>query len=128
MSEATTVRSPGEVIELFAKRLGRGELEEALALYEEDAAFLPEPGRPLRGKDAIRGALERFAALRPTMTGSIEKVVTAGDTALVINDWSLTGTDSDGNPVEMAAKSADVLRRRADGTWGILIDDPWGGQ
>jgi len=27
----------------------------------------------------------------------------------------------------MAAKSADVLRRRPDGSWGILIDDPWGG-
>jgi hypothetical protein len=26
----------------------------------------------------------------------------------------------------MAATSADVLRRRGDGSWGIVIDDPWG--
>jgi hypothetical protein len=26
----------------------------------------------------------------------------------------------------MAATSADVLRRRPDGSWGIVIDDPWG--
>jgi uncharacterized protein (TIGR02246 family) len=127
MSDTSTT-SPTEVIELFAELMGRGELDEALALYEEDAAFAPEPGRLLQGKAAIRSALEGFVALRPTMTGAIEKVVTAGDTALVINDWSLSGTDPDGNPVDMAAKSADVLRRRADGTWGILIDDPWGGQ
>jgi len=127
MSDTSTI-SPTEVIELFAELMGRGELDEALALYEEDAAFAPEPGRLLQGKEAIRSALEGFVALRPTMTGAIEKVVTAGDTALVINDWSLSGTDPDGNPVDMAAKSADVLRRRADGTWGILIDDPWGGQ
>ena len=127
MSDTSTT-SPTEVIELFAELMGRGELDEALALYEEDAAFAPEPGRLLQGKEAIRSALEGFVALRPTMTGAIERVVTAGDTALVINDWSLSGTDPDGNPVDMAAKSADVLRRRADGTWGILIDDPWGGQ
>jgi len=128
MSDTTSTTSPTEVIERFAELMARGELEGALALYEEDAAFVPEPGRVLQGKEAIRTALERFVALRPTMTGTIEKVVTAGDTALVINDWSLSGTDPDGNPVDMAAKSADVLRRRADGTWGILIDDPWGGQ
>lgn len=127
MSDTSTI-SPTEVIELFAELMGRGELDEALALYEEDAAFAPEPGRLLQGKEAIRSALEGFVALRPTMTGTIEKVVTAGDTALVINDWSLSGTDPDGNPVDIAAKSADVLRRRTDGTWGILIDDPWGGQ
>jgi hypothetical protein len=23
--------------------------------------------------------------------------------------------------------SADVMRRRDDGSWGILVDDPWGG-
>lgn len=32
----------------------------------------------------------------------------------------------DGNPVNMAAKSADVLRHQADGTWRFVIDNPWG--
>lgn len=54
------------------------------------------------------------------------KVLRAGDTALVANRWTLTGTAPDGSPVEMAATSADVLRRRADGSWGIVIDDPSG--
>ena len=26
----------------------------------------------------------------------------------------------------MPTTPADVMRRRADGTWGLLIDDPWG--
>jgi ketosteroid isomerase-like protein len=54
--------------------------------------------------------------------------VVAGDTALVINAWTLAGTGPAAEPVRMAAKSADVLRRREDGSWGILIDDPWGGR
>jgi ketosteroid isomerase-like protein len=35
----------------------------------------------------------------------------------------LSGTGSDGNPVDMAAKSADVLRHQADGTWQFVIDN-----
>ena len=60
------------------------------------------------------------------MEGTVEKVLEAGDTALVANRWRLTGTTPTGEPVEMAGTSADVLRRRDDGSWGILIDDPWG--
>jgi hypothetical protein len=30
--------------------------------------------------------------------------------------------------VNMSAKSADVLRHQADGTWRFVIDNPWGGQ
>ena len=119
--------SPEEVLERFAELMGRGELEAALALYEEEAAFVPEPGKLVHGKAAIGAALEAFVALSPTLTGTIEKVVPAGDTALVINSWELKGTDPEGNEVAMGAKSADVLRRQADGTWRILIDDPWGG-
>jgi ketosteroid isomerase-like protein len=76
--------------------------------------------------DEIRAALAAFLAVSPRMDGHVEKVLEAGDTALVANRWRLHGTAEDGSPVEMAATSADVLRRRPDGSWGIVIDDPWG--
>jgi ketosteroid isomerase-like protein len=120
------VDSPAAAIERFAELIGSGQLDEALALYEPDAAFAVEPGRVVSGHEAIREALAGFMALNPTLTGTIEKELTAGDTALVVNDWTLRGTDPKGGEVTMAAKSADVLRRRDDGSWAILIDDPWG--
>jgi hypothetical protein len=44
----------------------------------------------------------------------------------VLNAWTLDGTTPDGIPLHLNGTSADVLRRRPDGTWGLLIDDPWG--
>ena len=127
MAVADEANAPGAVIDRFAELIGAGDVEGALALYEEDAVFLPEPGRLERGRNAIRAALAPLAELRPRMTGEIERTLVAGDTALVINAWTLAGTGPAGQPVSMAAKSADVLRRREDGSWGIAIDDPWGG-
>jgi uncharacterized protein (TIGR02246 family) len=127
MSVSDQPSAPEAVIDRFAELIGAGDVEGALALYEEDAVFIPEPGRLERGREAIHAALASFAAVSPTITGEIQRTVVAGETALVINAWTLAGTDPTGEAVRMAATSADVLRRRADGSWGILIDDPWGG-
>lgn len=80
----------------------------------------------MTGRDAIREALAQFIALRPSLTGEVEKVLEAGDVALVTNRWTLRGTGPDGAPLEMGGVSADVMRRQRDGTWRILVDDPWG--
>lgn len=124
-----TAAAPAEVVTLLADALQDGRVNDALSLYEDDAVFIPQPGsQPITGHDAIRDALTRFAALRPVMTADIRQVVTAGDVATVLNTWQLHGTTPDGEPIDMSGASADVMRRRADGTWGILIDDPWGAQ
>lgn len=117
---------PVDVIERFSRLIGEGNVEAALALYEPNAAFVSPDGEVAAGPEALRSSLESFAALRPALDGDIESVVVAADTALVVNRWNLRGSDPDGNEVEMAGKSADVMRRGADGRWRILIDDPWG--
>jgi uncharacterized protein (TIGR02246 family) len=117
---------PEAVIERFSELLGERDLDAMMALYEPDAAFAPQPGVSVTGHAEIRAALEGFLAVQPRMEGTIQKVLEAGDTALVTNSWRLTGTAPDGSPVQMEATSADVLRRRPDGSWGIVIDDPWG--
>lgn len=97
-----------------------------MAFYEAGATFAPQPGQQIRGVDAIPQALAQFIALRPTMTGTIGKVLEAEGVALVMSRWTLRGTSPDGTPVELAGVSSDVMRRQADGSWRLLIDDPWG--
>ena len=117
---------PAEVVTRFASLMSAGDVDGAAALYEPNAAFVVEPGQVVVGQPAIRSALEQFAALRPTLSGSIEQVVTTDDVALVVNRWTLDGTAPDGAPVHLQGTSADVLRK-IDAGWRITIDDPWGG-
>ena len=118
---------PEDTIHRFQELLADGDLEGLVRLYEPDAAFAPAPGDSVSGHEAIRDALRPFLALSPRMSGQVQRVLVAGETALVANAWTLTGTQPDGGPVHLAGTSADVLRRREDGSWGIVIDDPWGG-
>lgn len=126
MSLQQADRSAAKVIERFASHLNDGNVDAALALYDEDAIFAVEPGRVARGREEIREALEGFTALSPTLSGDIVKVLETDDHAVVFNRWSLTGTAPDGSTVEMGGTSADVLRRDDSGQWRVLIDDPWG--
>jgi uncharacterized protein (TIGR02246 family) len=98
-----------------------------LALYDPQATFVAQPGQVVTGTTAIGEALHGFAALRPTLTSDIQQVLQAGEIALVINRWSLQGTQPDRQGVTLAGTSADVLRRRPDGEWRLVIDNPWAG-
>jgi uncharacterized protein (TIGR02246 family) len=119
--------SPEHVIERFTAALNGGDVDDAIALYEPDATFAPQPGEEVKGREAIRAALDLFMALKPRMAGTITRVMIAGDVALVMNRWQLEGTQADGAPIDMRGHSADVIRRTPDGDRRILIDDPWGG-
>ena len=122
-----SARTPEEVPQLWAETFRAGDLDALVALYEEeDAMLVPQPGEAVTGIDGIREALSAFLALRPTFNLEVRKVLQTGDLALSFADWTLSGTGPDGEPLEMAAQTSDVLRRQSDGSWRIVIDNPYG--
>jgi ketosteroid isomerase-like protein len=58
----------------------------------------------------------------------LRRALQNGDVALLVSDWTLTGTGADGNPTTLGGTTADVVRRQADGTWRYAIDNPLGVQ
>ena len=44
---------------------------------------------------------------------------------MVYNDWTMSAKGSDGAPIERAGRAIEVVRRQADGTWRVAIDDPY---
>ena len=50
----TRTDTPARTVERFSELLGEGRLDALLTLYEEDATFVPEPGRAVSGRASIR--------------------------------------------------------------------------
>ena len=126
MDKAT---KPEELSRLIGDAITAGDLEGALSLYETDATFAIPAAfgeGSVTGHDALREAFRGFLGMNPVLTCTPEKTLPAGDSALVIGDWTLTGRDPDGNEIETGGRFADVARRQPDGTWLFALDNPNG--
>jgi ketosteroid isomerase-like protein len=97
-----------------------------MPLYETEAAFATQPGSLTHGVSGVREALAGFMAMKGKPDLQVTRVLEASDLAPVTAVWSFAGTGPDGEPVSLAAKSENVLRRQPDGSCRFVIDNPWG--
>jgi uncharacterized protein (TIGR02246 family) len=121
--------TPEEVLNSVVEGINTGNLDSLMMLYETDACFASQPGQLAKSPETIRQSLRGFTDMKNGKFHlEVKRVLQASDLALVISEWSFSGTRPDGNPVNITAKkSTEVLRRQqADGTWRFVIDNPWG--
>ena len=118
--------TPEQVLKSIVDGINTGNLDRLLTLYEPEAAFATQPGDLSRGLPGVHRALAGFVAMQGKLDLDLTRVLEVGDLALVTTVWSFIGTGSDGQSVTLAARSADVLRRQADSSWRLVIDNPWG--
>ena len=118
--------TPEQVLESIVIGINSGDLDSLLPLYENDAAFASEPGSLAHGAPGISQALTGFISMNGELVLEVTRVLEVDDLALVTGVWSFNGTGPEGEPVQLAARNADVLRRQGDGTWRFVIDNPWG--
>ena len=123
MSKTTT---PEEVLNTFVEGIKTGNIDSLMTLYEGNACFATQPGQLADSPESVRQSIQNFIDLKGKVDLKVKRVLQAGNLALVISEWSVSGTGPDGNAVNMSNKSTDVLRKQADGTWLFVIDNPWG--
>lgn len=118
--------TPEEVLRSVAECINTGNLDSFTMLYESDACFASQPGQFIKGRENIRQSIQGFVNMRGKLESNVKRIIQTSDLALVISEWSFSGTGSDGNPVKLASTATDVLRQQSDGTWHVIIDNPWG--
>ena len=118
--------TPEQVLKSIVDGINTGNLDALMLLYEPEAVFAAQPGIFTQGLAGVREGLAGFIEMKGKLDLKVTRVLEASDLSLVTGVWSFTGTGSDGEPVKLAARSADVLRRQADGSWRFVIDNPWG--
>lgn len=80
----------------------------------------------MQSPESLHQCLLNFINLKGKLDLKVKRVLQESDLALVTTEWSFSAAEPDGIPVNMAGKSADVLRQQNGGSWKFVIDNPWG--
>lgn len=125
MSKRAT--TPTAAIEQCSVMLEAGDIDGLMQLYDPDIVFMMEPGKVETGLNALRAFFAPLLAFRPKMKFTRVSLLEADGVAQLSYRWKMTCTTPDGNLIEQKGVSSDVVRRRPDGSWAIIIDNPNGG-
>lgn len=114
MSTSERALRPEDLTRLFVERANDADADGVAALYEELAVMAYPPGGETAGRAPIRELWEKVLGHAPHFE------LEAPLPTLISGDIALTSTVAkDG-----AGARAQVARRRSDGTWLRLLDQP----
>jgi uncharacterized protein (TIGR02246 family) len=102
-----------------------GDIDGIMRTYEPGAVVVGQPGVPVAGRESLEAMFAGFIAARARFTFNGHEVFQAGDIAVHLTPWRMTGVAPDGQPIEGSGLSVAVLRRQPDGRWLMVIDDPF---
>lgn len=126
MDMSMTIQQPAALYERFATALNAADLEGVMALFDPAGQTVPQPGQPpVTGLSAIREVMQQCLALKPQIRYESMSALQTEDIALLRSRWRLNVTLPDGSPMALTGKGVQIARRQPDGSWRLLIDNPW---
>jgi ketosteroid isomerase-like protein len=117
---------PEDVIPSLVERFNSRNLEAMMELYSPEAVFVDNDGRTITDRNEFAALFQRDMNLGAPLKANVRHVFVGGDTAQIILDWAIDGTDASGKPVHVHGTASDIMRRGADGVWRYIIDNNQG--
>jgi ketosteroid isomerase-like protein len=117
---------PKEFLNSYVEKFNAGNLSSLMDMYETGACFVVQPRQVIYGLKNIRQSLQDFITMNGNLESQVKGVIQTSDRALVNTIWSFKGMGPDGKPIDISGRATDLLLQQPDGTWRILIDNPWG--
>lgn len=108
----------------LAAAYNSGDLATVLSMYDLNGIIVPEPGKPVSGKEKFEAAVKGILAIKGRMEIKTVYCLQTGDIAVGRSEWSI----KDGNDIMVSAKGVEVLKQQPNGTWKVLIDHAFGAE
>lgn len=119
--------TPEQVPVAFDAALNAGDLDSVLALFSNQATMRMTNGDVVQRSPAdLRMAFAQLLALRPRIRNEVRRVLTSGEIALVLLDWTWHVTLPDGREHEEKGTATQVMEQGRDGGWRLRISNPPG--
>lgn len=109
---------------VFERLSAAGDVDGLLELYEENAVYVASAESVLRGRDAIRGALQMMVDMGFETKLELVSLVEVGELALEKSRWTTQIPAEDGTTTQTTGISTVILRRQPAGHWLIVVDNP----
>jgi ketosteroid isomerase-like protein len=106
----------------LAAAFNTGNVATVLSMYDYEGIIVPEPGKPVTGKEKFQEAIKAILSIKGRMEIKTVYCLQTGNLAVGRSEWNIT----DGNEVKVSAKGIEVMRQQTDGTWKIVIDHAFG--
>ncbi|HMH20955.1 MAG TPA: DUF4440 domain-containing protein [Puia sp.] len=108
----------------LAAAFNTGDAATVMSMYDVAGIIVPEPGKPVSGKEKFEDAIKAILSIKGKMEIRTVYCLQTGNIAVGRSEWNIT----DGKEVKISAKGIEVIRQQADGTWKIVIDHAFGAE
>jgi ketosteroid isomerase-like protein len=106
----------------LAAAFNTGNVDTVMKMYDVNGIIVPEPGKPVSGKQRFEEAIKSILSIKGKMEIKTVYCLETGDLAVGRSEWKI----KDGNEVKVSAKGIEVMKRQPDGSWKIVIDHAFG--
>jgi ketosteroid isomerase-like protein len=108
----------------LAAAFNTGDVNTVMNMYDVTGIIVPEPEKPVSGKEKFEEAIKSILSIKGTMEIKTVYCLQTGNIAVGRSEWSIT----EGDEVKISAKGIEVMKEQADGTWKIIVDHAFGAE
>jgi ketosteroid isomerase-like protein len=108
----------------LAAAFNTGDVATVMSMYDVTGTIVPEPGKPVSGKEKFEEAIKGILSIKGTMEIRTVYCLQAGNVAVGRSEWSI----KDGSELKISAKGIELMKQQADGSWKIVVDHAFGAE